>query len=99
MRLRLSWVFLGLLAAPLALALADTKPAVVFTSTLKRVELFEQLSYPGRVISKVNTTVLSEADGVVSKIYAPLGKTVRRREKVVQIAHTDPVYQYAPVTL
>ena len=75
------------------------KPAIVFTSVLKAVELFDQLSYPGRVESKVNTTVLSEADGVVSRIFTPLGRSVKRRERVLEITHTDPVYQYAPVLM
>jgi multidrug efflux pump subunit AcrA (membrane-fusion protein) len=94
------WVVWANLCAVPALASDErAKPAIVFTSVLKQIELFDQLSYPGRVVSKVNTTVLSEADGVVSRIFAPLGKSVRRRERVLEITHTDPVYQYAPVMM
>jgi multidrug efflux pump subunit AcrA (membrane-fusion protein) len=76
-----------------------SKPAIVFTSVVKKSDLFDQLSYPGRVVSKVNTIVLSEADGVISKIFASLGQGVRRRARIVQIEHTDPVFRYAPVTV
>jgi len=101
MRLLSLVVVLGLvgLRAPVFASEDKPQPAIVFTQVLKQVELFDQLSYPARVVSKVNTTVLSEADGVVSRIFAPLGKTIRRNERVLQITHTDPVYQYAPVAL
>ncbi|HUP58594.1 MAG TPA: efflux RND transporter periplasmic adaptor subunit [Bdellovibrionota bacterium] len=95
------FVYLLVLAGLVAQARAaeNGKPAIVFVRKLTSVELFDQLSYPARIVSKVNTTLLAEADGVVSKIHASLGAPVARKAKVLQIRHTDPVYQYAPVTV
>jgi multidrug efflux pump subunit AcrA (membrane-fusion protein) len=78
----------------------QTKPApIVFTETVKSEELFDRLTYPARVTPKVSTTILSETDGIVSKILAPLGQRVRKNEKIMTITHTDPVYQYAPTPI
>ena len=74
-------------------------PAVVFVNAVKPTELFDLLTYPARVIPKVNTTLLAEVDGIVSKILAPLGQKVSPRQKLMVLTHTDPVYQYAPVTV
>jgi multidrug efflux pump subunit AcrA (membrane-fusion protein) len=78
-------------------AFAAESPAVVFVDHVKPAELFETLSYPARVIPRFNTTLLAETDGIVSRIYAPLGQRVATRQKVLAITHTDPIYQYAPV--
>lgn len=75
------------------------KPAIVFVTPVKKTELFDLLSYPARVEAKINTTVLADADGIISKIHAPLGKKVSRRQRVMTITHTDPVYEYAPVSV
>ena len=78
---------------------ATENTATVFTTKAVATELFEILSYPARVIPRFNTNVLAEADGVVSRIYAPLGERVGRGHKLLSITHLDPVYQYAPVTM
>jgi multidrug efflux pump subunit AcrA (membrane-fusion protein) len=78
-------------------AVEAPKPAaVVFARTVKAEELFDRLTYPARVTPKVSTTILSETDGIVSTILAPLGQAVRKHQKIMTITHTDPVYQYAP---
>ena len=75
----------------------QSKPqATVFARTVKSEELFDRLTYPARVTPKVSTTILSETDGIVSKILAPLGQRVRKGQKIMTIRHTDPVYEYAP---
>ena len=61
-----------------------------------RAELCDQLSYPARIESKINTSILADADGIVSHLYTPLGTEVSARKPLMQLSHTDPVYQYAP---
>lgn len=88
-------VFLSLPAR----AADEKKPPMVMVSPAKRAELFEVLTYPARVVPKVNANVLSESEGVVTKIHAPLGSRVVRGQKLLTVKHTDPVYQYAPVNI
>src|SRR6476620_749929 len=80
-----------------AQAAVDGSLPVVFVETLKKSELFETLTYPARIVPKVNTTILAELDGVVRRIHAPLGQAVGRKTRLMTVSHTDPVYQYAPV--
>lgn len=77
-------------------AIEKPQPAVVFVSQVKSSELFDDLTYPARVTPKVNSTILAETDGVVSRIAAPLGQRVAAGQTVLTIKHTDPGYQYAP---
>jgi multidrug efflux pump subunit AcrA (membrane-fusion protein) len=74
-------------------------PAKVLTKKLEFAELSDTLAYPARVLSKVNTTILAETDGVIASIPAPLGTAVKRGQKILVIQHTDPVYRYAPFTV
>lgn len=76
-----------------------SKPAIVFTKKAHASDLADELTYPARVLPRINTTILAETDGVVSKIHAPLGERVSKNQRLITIKHTDPVYQYAPVTL
>lgn len=96
----LSAILAGALLAEAHAAVEAPKPlATVFARTVKAEELFDRLTYPARVTPKVSTTILSETDGIVSKILAPLGEQVRRNQKIMTITHTDPVYQYAPTPI
>src|SRR5689334_13065225 len=92
------FVFAGFFVL-LNVASAAEKSATVFTKTLHATELFETLSYPGRVTSKLNGAVLADGEGVVRKIYAPLSKRIGRKQALLRITHTDPIYQYAPMTV
>jgi multidrug efflux pump subunit AcrA (membrane-fusion protein) len=78
---------------------AETSPstAVVFGKAITLENLSDELTYPARVDPKVNSTVLADADGVVTKIPALLGQRVRARQTLIVLTHTDPVYQYAPM--
>jgi multidrug efflux pump subunit AcrA (membrane-fusion protein) len=89
--------FLFLRAVPARASAEQTKPAVVVIQSLKYSEIYDSLSFPARVVPVVNTSVLSETDGVVTQVYAPLGKKVGKRDRILTVKHTDPVYQYAPV--
>jgi RND family efflux transporter MFP subunit len=69
----------------------------VFGKVAKVENFSDELSYPARVVPKINSTVLADSDGVVTKIPAILGQRVSARQTLVVITHTDPVYQYAPM--
>lgn len=85
-----------------AAALAATEPSKVPTVVVRKVvaeELYEPLVYPVRVVSQVQARLLSDAEGVVKRIVAPLGRPVRRGQVILEIENTDPVYRYASVRL
>jgi multidrug efflux pump subunit AcrA (membrane-fusion protein) len=85
-----------------AIANASTGPdktPVVFTKKASLSDLFDELTYPARVESKINASIYSESDGVVSQIHAPLGVKVKPRSKLLVVKHVDPIYQFAPMTL
>lgn len=71
-------------------------PATVLVKKAIKGELFDRLSYPARIVSKVNTTLRSEIDGIVGKVVSPLGSRVRKGQVILSVRHTDPVYEYAP---
>lgn len=80
-------------------ALAKTDAPVVTVQEAKQIKLFDDITYPARVVADVNAAILAPIDGVVVKIKAPLGKRVRGGEGLLAIQHNDPVYQYVPVTV
>jgi multidrug efflux pump subunit AcrA (membrane-fusion protein) len=96
--MKLGWV-LAFAWASSALAAVESGAPVVFVDQVKKTELFETLTYPARVVPQVNTTILSEIDGIVRKIHSPLGQKIGRQGRLMTIVHTDPVYQYAPVAV
>src|SRR4051812_27875686 len=63
------------------LTTAFAKPAVLS-------DLADTLTYPARVVSKTNTAILAEADGVVGRIPASLGQKVGRRFQLMALSHT-----------
>ncbi len=78
---------------------ADKPPISVFTEKAVTKALFNTLTYPARVESRVHAIVRAESDGAVSKIIRPLGSRVRRGETIAIVKHTDPVFQYAPLNV
>ncbi|HEX4926321.1 MAG TPA: efflux RND transporter periplasmic adaptor subunit, partial [Bdellovibrionales bacterium] len=92
----MKWLILILVALSPA---ARANPKTVFVNAVKPQELFDVLTYPARVESKVNAQVYSESDGVVTKILMPVGERVKSGEKILVVKHTDPLYNYAPVAL
>ena len=55
----------------------------VAVRALKTEVLFDVFTYPARVFPKVNATLLSDSDGVVSKVYAAIGARVKKGERLV----------------
>ena len=87
----------GLFAAPEKPG--PEKTPIVYTDSVKSKELFDTLTYPARVTPSVNASLLSDADGIVHKIFAPLGRPVKKGQRVLTIKNTDPVYDYAPLAV
>ncbi|MGE4130261.1 MAG: efflux RND transporter periplasmic adaptor subunit [Bdellovibrionales bacterium] len=87
-------IFFGLISVAPAGA-ATTTPTVVVRPS-KQVEIGQALTYPAAVKTRVQATVLAEADGVVRRIHAQLGQPVTRGRRVLTVQQTDPVFQYAP---
>ncbi|MCB0417013.1 MAG: efflux RND transporter periplasmic adaptor subunit [Bdellovibrionales bacterium] len=93
----LVWSFVLVCALPHSAWAAKPDKPVVFVTKAEKKEISDVLSYPARITSKINASILSESDGVVSKIQKPLGSLVKRGEEILRVQHTDPIYQYAPV--
>lgn len=68
----------------------------VFGSAVKMNEIHDLVRYPVRIISRVDAVVLSETDGVVRRMFVPLGAKVKRGQYLLEITNTDPVFQYQP---
>lgn len=97
---------LPLIAGLLFCSLARTAPSptsqktpLVFVESAKATPIRDVLSYPARLIPKIHATMLSDIDGVVQTILAPLGQRVVRGQKIMVLKSTDPVYDYAPFSL
>ena len=73
----------------------DTARVVV--QTLATTEEADVLLFPARIQSAVQTKILAESEGVVRLIPVHVGQTISKRDRVMTLKHTDPVYQYAPV--
>lgn len=73
------------------------KTPMVFVEKVAATDLYDLLMYPARLNPKINATLLSDVDGVVSSIQAPLGRTVKKKQTVMTVTNTDPVYNYAPM--
>ncbi len=86
------------LLCPFASAAIQKKP-IVFTKSIQLIELSETLTYPARVEPRIRASVVAENDGVVTKIRAPLGNTVKAGSPILVIRNTDPVYQYSPMVV
>ncbi len=83
-------------AANSVVAPRAAKPVAVFTEKIADKPVFDTLTYPAQIESRVNAMILAESDGVITKIPHPLGAKIRRGEIVAIIRHTDPIYQYQP---
>jgi len=95
----LSVGFIGSLAHTAPEAPPPAKAPIVYAAAAKAAELFDILTYPARISPTVNSTLLSDAEGIVFKIFTPLGRPVKKGQKVLTIKNTDPVYDYAPLAV
>lgn len=95
--LALSWLS-GCGAGVHASTTPSDPPALVFGKAASVQAVSDLLSYPARLIPKINTTVLADSDGVIAKIPVSLGQRVHSGQPLVSINHIDPIYKYAPLT-
>ncbi len=94
----MTWWLAGSLAFA-AIPDAGKKKPTVFVESVKATSLFDVLTYPARVVPRINAVVLSESEGVVQDILAPLGTSVKKGQRLLILKNTDPVYRYRPVPL
>ena len=80
---------------PLIAAETDT-PSVVVDKT-KLTEIFDEVSYPARIQSKVNATIRADTDGFVVRLAVTLGAKVAKGTTLLQLKNDDPVYQYVSI--
>lgn len=88
--------FAGVAAADTA---PEAKAPVVMTETTEVVEIADWVTYPARVTSKVKATVFAPAEGIITKVSAPLGSQVKAGQALMAIKNTDPVYEYVPIAV
>jgi multidrug efflux pump subunit AcrA (membrane-fusion protein) len=91
-----------LLAVPIALAATEAKPTsavVVTVAKAEKIQLVDQISYPGKIISRVKASIASPADGVVISITGPIGTKVAPGAAILKIRNLDPVFEYVPVNV
>jgi RND family efflux transporter MFP subunit len=69
------------------------------TEQAQVVEIADAITYPARVTSKVKATVFAPAEGVITKIHAPLGSQIRAGATLMAIKNTDPLYEYVPIAV
>jgi multidrug efflux pump subunit AcrA (membrane-fusion protein) len=91
-----------LITAPSLESFASTpvvaEPLAVVSGKAMNVEdISDVLSYPARLVPKVNSVVLAESDGVIGRIPVSLGERVHPRQTLIVLNHTDPIYKYAPL--
>lgn len=94
----MTFIFAILMSFAVQASIND-KVASVVTEKVKKTESSELYSYPAKVVSVMNTTVLAENDGIVRNIFVSLGQKVKKGDRLISIQHSDPVYQYRPVVL
>ena len=80
-------------------AKTEEKKPIVFVAKAVTTELSETLTYPARVEPRIKATVLSEADGVVTKILMPLGSQVKAHQTLLYVRNTDPVFKFAAMAV
>jgi multidrug efflux pump subunit AcrA (membrane-fusion protein) len=78
---------------------AFQKKAAAFIQPVKFTVMSDNLSYPGRVQSRVNATSTSEIEGQVVRFEKSLGAKVKKGEVILVLQNTDPVYRYAPIKM
>jgi multidrug efflux pump subunit AcrA (membrane-fusion protein) len=75
----------------------EKQPASVFVKKVQLEQISDILNYPARINAKVNATVLSESQGIVSDVLVTLGQSVKAQQILMILKHTDPIYQFAPL--
>jgi len=98
-RSRLGLTILSLMICGFSPARAEVKKPLVITQTITPAPLFDEVTYPARIASQVQANILSDVDGVVTKINRAIGTSVQMGTPLILVKNTDPVYEYVPVAV
>ena len=75
----------------------DVKKPVVFVAAAKVEESSENLVFPAQIVSRLNSRIVAEGEGIVVKIEKSAGSRVKAGDLLAVIKNTDPAYDYAPL--
>jgi multidrug efflux pump subunit AcrA (membrane-fusion protein) len=76
-------------------AMPSPAPQVVLQKA-KTTTVADELSYPARVESAVQASVVSDIDGVVVEIPKSLGEKIKSGATIMRLQHTEPGFSYTP---
>ena len=99
------WILIGSTSAAAlspGLEAAAAEPldaARVVVQTLAQTDEADVLLFPARVRSAVQTKIFAETESVVRLVPVHVGQSISKRDRVMTLQHTDPVYEYAPVKI
>lgn len=91
----LSFTLLAFTSQSIALG-SNLPKATIQTRVLELKAMSDILSYPAIARAKADATLVSEADGIVTKIFVKLGESVEKNKTIMLIERVDPVYKYTP---
>lgn len=95
--LSLTWNLSNSLAAIEPGAAGATKPKVA-VNDIKSQKFETKIIYPVKIESKVNASILAEADGVITQL-PQVGDKLAAKQSIIKIQQQDPVYNFAPFVL
>lgn len=93
--MKLPLVLAVLCASVLAVA-AEDKPRVLLEE-IKPLDDKQRIIVPAKVEARIQSVVVAETEGHVTRIVKPLGSTVRAGEVVLYLENKDPGFTYAAV--
>src|ERR1041385_3999835 len=73
------------------------KIPVVVVQDLKRVIIYDQLSYPAKLSPRIDAKILADSDGIVKRIAKHLGQLAAKNQTIVTLMQTDPGLHYVPI--
>ena len=73
----------------------DAKKPTVYVQRLTQKEIHDKLTYPVKIVALASASILAEGDGVIQRIFTPLGHAVKKNQPVISLKNSDPSYEYA----
>ncbi|MCO4794179.1 MAG: HlyD family efflux transporter periplasmic adaptor subunit [Bacteriovoracaceae bacterium] len=99
MRVLITMMFSFIILTHSAIAAGKDKIKSVFVKQASQTEVFDLYTFPARIDPEVNSLILSETQGVVTKLPVVLGQKVKKGQIVAKVKNTDPVFKFKPVVL
>lgn len=78
----------------ISLGAVQVKKKSVFIEVAKKQEISDSYLYPTMVRPLIQSTILSEDQGVIMKILTPLGYRVKRGQILATLNRLDPIYKF-----